>query len=50
MPGKRVSLKLTADQKADIKKATGNDVETLVLSAEELEERIAPMRPNIVRK
>jgi len=50
MPGKRISLKLTADQKATIKKATGKDVEALELSAEELEERIAPMRPNVVRK
>jgi len=49
MPGKRISLQLTSDQKNAIKKATGKDVETLELSAEELEARIAPMRPGAIR-
>jgi uncharacterized small protein (DUF1192 family) len=38
-------LSLTADQKKAIQKATGKQAEALELSVEELEERIAPMRP-----
>lgn len=44
MGSKRISLKLTKDQKNQIKQAIGKDAEALDLSVEELEERIAPMR------
>ena len=37
-------LTLTPEQKEQIRKATGKDAEVLELSAEELEERIAPMK------
>lgn len=40
-------LKLTPEQKDQIRKATGKDAEALELSVEELEERIAPMVRNI---
>ena len=40
--GKRISLKLTPEQKAEILRATGKDAEALELSVQELEERIAP--------
>lgn len=40
----RISLKLTDEQRAAIKEATGKDAEALELAAEELEERIAPGR------
>jgi hypothetical protein len=35
-------IELTPDQKAQIRKVIGKDAETLELSIEELEERIAP--------
>jgi uncharacterized small protein (DUF1192 family) len=38
-----VRMTLTAEQKEQIRKATGKDAETLEFSVEELEERIAPM-------
>ena len=46
MPGSKepVRIKLTAEQKAAIKNATGKDAEALELSVEELEERIAPAK------
>jgi len=37
-------LRLTAEQKEQIQKATGKAAESLELSVEELEERIAPSR------
>ena len=40
-----VRIQLTADQKAQIQKATGKKADALELTAEELEERIAPMSP-----
>ena len=40
---KHVRLELTEEQKAQIKAATGKDARTIELSAEELEDRIAPM-------
>ena len=40
---KRISLKLSAEQRAQVKAATGKDAEALELGVEELEERIAPM-------
>jgi hypothetical protein len=39
---KHVEIQLTEAQKAQIKAATGKDAETVELSVEELEERIAP--------
>jgi hypothetical protein len=38
------SMKLTPEQKDEIRKVTGKDAEVLELSVEELEERIAPMK------
>jgi hypothetical protein len=37
-----VRIELTDEQKAKIKEATGQDAQAVELSAEELEERIAP--------
>jgi uncharacterized small protein (DUF1192 family) len=37
-----VQLKLTSEQQEQIRKATGKSADTLELSIEELEERIAP--------
>lgn len=37
-------MTLTPEQKEQVRKATGKDAETIELSVEELEERIAPMR------
>jgi uncharacterized small protein (DUF1192 family) len=44
MPGSKepVRIKLTDEQKAAVRNATGKDAEALELSVEELEERIAP--------
>ena len=46
MPGSKqpVRIKLTDEQKAAVRNATGKDAEALELSAEELEERIAPAK------
>jgi hypothetical protein len=41
---KRISLQLTADQKAQIKQATGKNAEAVEFEVEELEDRIAPAR------
>ena len=41
-PKNQVRIELTADQKANIRNATGKDAEAVELSVEELEERIAP--------
>jgi len=40
----RISIRLTEEQKQAVKTATGKDAETIELSVEELEERIAPSR------
>ena len=40
----RVSLTLTPEQREMIKKACGKDAGAIEFTAEELEERIAPMR------
>jgi hypothetical protein len=40
--GKRISLKLTSEQKKQIKDATGKSADELEMSIQELEERIAP--------
>ena len=42
--GKRISLKLTPQQKEEIMKATGKNAEELEFGVEELEERIAPLK------
>ena len=42
--GKRISLKLTPQQKEEIMKATGKKAEELEFGVEELEERIAPLK------
>jgi hypothetical protein len=39
---RRVEIQLTEAQKAQIRAATGKDAETVELTVEELEERIAP--------
>ena len=39
-----VKLKLTPEQQAMIRKATGKNAASIELSAHELEDRIAPMR------
>lgn len=39
-----VRLDLTPDQKATVKEETGKDAEAIELTAQELEERIAPLR------
>jgi uncharacterized small protein (DUF1192 family) len=38
-------MTLTPEQKDEIRKATGKEAEAIELSVEELEERIAPLRP-----
>lgn len=40
--GEKLKLTLTSEQKEQIRKATGKDAQTIELSVEELEERIAP--------
>ena len=40
---KNVRLELTEEQVAQVKAATGKDARAIELSAEELEERIAPL-------
>ena len=46
MAAKRISLKLSKEQQDQVKKAAGKNAEAIELSVEELEERIAPMRPH----
>jgi hypothetical protein len=41
-PGKVYELKLTPKQKEEIRELTGKDAESVSLTVEELEERIAP--------
>jgi uncharacterized small protein (DUF1192 family) len=38
------TMKLTPEQKEEIRKVTGKDAEVIELSVEELEERIAPAK------
>jgi len=47
---KRISLKLTPEQQKKVKQAIGKHAAALELTAEELEERIAPMSPMSLRK
>ncbi|HUH13348.1 MAG TPA: hypothetical protein VMK65_09570 [Longimicrobiales bacterium] len=39
-----IRIELTDDQKAKIRSVTGKDAAAIEFSAEELEERVAPMR------
>ncbi len=39
----RIRIQLTDEQKKQIKEASGEDVEAIELTAEELEDRIAPV-------
>jgi hypothetical protein len=41
--GKTYQLRLTPEQRAEVRELTGKEADTLELSIEELEERIAPM-------
>jgi hypothetical protein len=41
---KRISIKLTDEQKNQIKQATGKTAEAIELSVDELEDRVAPAR------
>jgi uncharacterized small protein (DUF1192 family) len=42
---KQIRLELTEEQRAQVKAATGKDARALELGVQELEERIAPMKP-----
>jgi uncharacterized small protein (DUF1192 family) len=44
----RVRIELTPEQKAEVRTATGKEAETIELSVEELEERIAPKKKPII--
>ncbi|MBA3585209.1 MAG: hypothetical protein H0W36_11910 [Gemmatimonadetes bacterium] len=44
-PKEPVRITLTNDQKAQIRSQTGKDAEALEFSVQELEDRIAPMKP-----
>ena len=44
----QVRIQLTPEQKAQIKNATGKDAAALELSVSELEDSIAPSRPDAV--
>jgi hypothetical protein len=46
----RVEIRLTEAQKAQVRAATGHDAETVELTVEELEERIAPGKVNVTPK
>jgi hypothetical protein len=43
-PKDQFRIELTAEQKANIRSATGKDADAVELSVEELEERIAPIK------
>jgi hypothetical protein len=44
---RRVEIHLSEEQKAQVRAATGKDAETVELTVEELEERIAPGRQGV---
>jgi uncharacterized small protein (DUF1192 family) len=46
-PKEQFRIKLTDDQKSQIKSATGKEAEAVELSVEELEERIAPAKTGL---
>ena len=46
----RVEIRLTEAQKAQVRAATGHDAETVELTVEELEERIAPGKVTVTPK
>ena len=43
-PKEQFRIKLTAEQKSQVRNATGKEAEAVELSVEELEERIAPAK------
>jgi hypothetical protein len=43
-PKEQFRIKLTPEQKAEVRNATGKEAEAVELSVEELEERIAPIK------
>ena len=43
-PKEQFRIKLTPEQKAEVRSATGKEAEAVELSVEELEERIAPAK------
>jgi hypothetical protein len=45
---KKIRIELTSEQKDKVRRATGRDAETIELSVEELEERIAPRKPGFI--
>ena len=40
----RVQIRLTSEQREQVRRATGKNADMLELTAQELEERIAPLR------
>ena len=46
----RVEIRLTEAQKAQVRAATGQNAETVELTVEELEERIAPSKQGVSPK
>jgi hypothetical protein len=44
----RIRIELTPEQKAEVLSATGKDAESIELSVEELEERIAPRKKGFI--
>jgi len=44
---KHIRIELTPEQKKQVEQATGKKGEAIELTVEELEERIAPLRPRI---
>jgi len=42
-------MTLTPEQKDQVRKATGKEAEVIELSVEELEERIAPMKAQLIK-
>ncbi len=49
MAGKRITLKLTEEQKRHVKAVTGKHAEGLNLTVQELEDRIAPSDITIIK-
>jgi hypothetical protein len=45
---KKIRIELTPEQKAKVRSATGKDAESVELSVEELEERIAPAKKGFI--
>ncbi len=45
---KKIRIELTPEQKAKVRSETGKDAESVELSVEELEERIAPAKKGFI--